>query len=755
MRERTIKLLCELRLRIGPPLLNKLSDLNPHLLTSITAEFDKVADAAVPMPPAPTRRVRRATSGGACAGAAAAPSGGGGSRGVERMDVSALVGPSLSELADKNWQVRNKALKEIGEILKRAGDVEPNVPDLVAALKGSLSDTNKNLVIVALDVVSTLTQAIGPQVERYAKTIMPPILLLVGDNKRAVQEKSLATLSVWADNIGAEKLWPLVAPTLDCDKISPDSRKLLFDWAAALLERTSTPTADLSALVRPVISGLQYRIAEVRAKAEEMLKHTVRACGLEPHKRLMRDKPAAVQKQLQLILAKYEGGAAAAEAPADSAAPGDALRPSLRRRNPPAAEQPPSRSTSAEREAEVTKSVDVSPEDKENVRVDEKNVRATLLSKTVPKKASTAQPVAAAEVEELLRPSSSSAREARSRKDAKVRWTFEEPQKAIGLAEVLSEQMAPPLTSEAFHAALFSTDFKRHMEAVQTLTTIAEPNEEGRATDALLTNVDLVLKWSTLRILEGNTSVMVKLLPMLQLVFAQLASEAYALSDAEVALFLPTLCDKVGSNNQTLRTLLQRLFSDLARVCPPCKLFGFVVDGADSTKNAKSREECVAQAQRMLETESLESLCSEKQLSRMLPLFARLLANDQPAQIRTAAQASITIVYNTIGERTIKLLGSAASETPVESLLERLRRAAAPSTSLSASLPAPASTGSAGAGATLAASQRSPPSGPSKVSASAAEPHPPASTAQLRLKREAPTTPAKAAATTPAKGAEA
>jgi cytoskeleton-associated protein 5 len=163
----------------------------------------------------------------------------------------------------------------------------------------------------------------------------------------------------------------------------------------------------------------------------------------------------------------------------------------------------------------------------------------------------------------------------------------------------------------------------------------------------------------------------------------------------------------------------------------------------------------------MLETEALDSLCSEKQLARMLPLFARLLANDQPASIRTAVQASITTVYSTIGERTVKLLGSTVSEPTVESLLDRLRRAAAPNTSLSASLPAPSTSlpATASASASLSASQRSSPSRPSKVPAPTSEPHPTASLSQLRLKREAPTTPAKAAATstttTPAKGVEA
>jgi cytoskeleton-associated protein 5 len=163
----------------------------------------------------------------------------------------------------------------------------------------------------------------------------------------------------------------------------------------------------------------------------------------------------------------------------------------------------------------------------------------------------------------------------------------------------------------------------------------------------------------------------------------------------------------------------------------------------------------------MLETEALDSLCSEKQLARMLPLFARLLANDQPASIRAAVQASITTVYSTIGERTVKLLGSTVSEPTVESLLDRLRRAAAPNTSLSASLPAPSTSlpATASASASLSASQRSSPSRPSKVPAPTSEPHPTASLSQLRLRREAPTTPAKAAATstttTPAKGVEA
>ena len=52
----------------------------------------------------------------------------------------------MTEMADKNWKVRNEALQKVMAILNEAKFITPNIPSLPEALKLRLGDSNKILV---------------------------------------------------------------------------------------------------------------------------------------------------------------------------------------------------------------------------------------------------------------------------------------------------------------------------------------------------------------------------------------------------------------------------------------------------------------------------------------------------------------------------------------------------------------------------------------------------------------------------------
>ena len=59
-------------------------------------------------------------------------------------------------------------------------------------------------------------------------------------------------------------------------------------------------------------------------------------------------------------------------------------------------------------------------------------------------------------------------------------------------------------------------------------------------------NLDLILKWMTLRFFDTNPSVLLKGLEYLQSVFSMLAQEAYHMLDSEASSFIPYLITKVA-----------------------------------------------------------------------------------------------------------------------------------------------------------------------------------------------------------------
>jgi len=76
-------------------------------------------------------------------------------------------------------------------------------------------------------------------------------------------------------------------------------------------------------------------------------------------------------------------------------------------------------------------------------------------------------------------------------------------------------------------------------------------------TEASLTNIDLILKWHTLRFFDTNTTVLMKQLEFLQALLNMAAAEGYHLHELEAVSFIPYLINKVSFDLPTLQTGLE------------------------------------------------------------------------------------------------------------------------------------------------------------------------------------------------------
>jgi len=63
--------------------------------------------------------------------------------------------------------------------------------------------------------------------------------------------------------------------------------------------------------------------------------------------------------------------------------------------------------------------------------------------------------------------------------------------------------------------------------------------------EACLSNIDLILKWHTLRFFDTNTTVLMKQLEYLQVLLNMAAAERYYLHELEAVSFIPYLINKV------------------------------------------------------------------------------------------------------------------------------------------------------------------------------------------------------------------
>lgn len=91
--------------------------------------------------------------------------------------------------------------------------------------------------------------------------------------------------------------------------------------------------------------------------------------------------------------------------------------------------------------------------------------------------------------------------------------------------------------------------FRYHIKAIESLSEDLLENSQ-----ALISNLDLILKWLTLRFFDTNPSVLLKGLEYLQSVFNILIDSQYRMLDNEASAFIPYLVLKV---NVFIRGLFQ------------------------------------------------------------------------------------------------------------------------------------------------------------------------------------------------------
>lgn len=193
---------------------------------------------------------------------------------------------------------------------------------------------------------------------------------------------------------------------------------------------------------------------------------------------------------------------------------------------------------------------------------------------------------------------------------------------------------------------LFHDDFKHHINA---LTTLIKSIEE--LPDATISNLDLILKWLTLRFFETNPTVIVKAIEYMQSLFNMLASKGHMLLDFEANSFIPYFVTKLGDPKDPIRKGFRQIVKQIAQVYTPSKVFNFLILGLAS-KNARQRAECLEELGQMIEAVGLNSFNPQVTLKEMAKQIA-----DRDTSVRNAALNAITIAFQISGEYVFKCIG--------------------------------------------------------------------------------------------------
>ncbi|KAK5620752.1 Cytoskeleton associated protein 5 [Crenichthys baileyi] len=686
VRTAAIALLGVMYLYMGQPLRMFFEDEKPALLAQIDAEFEKMQGQS---PPAPIRSTKKAAAEEEGEEATEQDEDGGVAGQdimdlLPRTDISDKITSDLVyKIGDKNWKIRKEGLDEVAAIISEAKFVTASIGELPLALKGRLSDSNKILVQQTLSILQQLATAMGPGLKQHVKALGFPVITVLGDSKSNLRTAAMATLQAWVEQTGMKDWLEGEDLSEELKRENPFLRQEVLGWLAEKLPSLRTVPGDLMLCLPQLFACLEDRNADVRKKAQDALPSFMMHLGYDKMtKATGKLKPASKDQVVAMLEKARAVMPAKPEAPAKTGGKGSAEQ---------------SRAPSASRSAAASDHLDSKPEAKKvrggggaaAKKPPSPSDEAPPLSKEKEGNGSKKPPVkgkAAAGSQQgpagkksaakglkddedksgpifILIPSAKEQRIKEEKQLKILKWNFMTPRDEY--VEQLKAQMATCFAKWLLDE-LFHLDFQRHVKAIGVM--IERLNSESDATIGCL---DLILKWVTLRFFETNTTILMKVLEYLKLLFTMLNTESYHLTEYEANSFIPYLILKVGESKDVVRKDVRAILAMLCKVYPASKLFPFLMEGTKS-KNSKQRAECLEELGCLIEGYGM-NVCQPTPAKCLKEIAVHI--GDRDTSVRNAALNTVVAVYNVCGDQVYKLIGN-LSEKDMSMLEERIKRSA-------------------------------------------------------------------------------
>ncbi|XP_008302858.1 cytoskeleton-associated protein 5, partial [Stegastes partitus] len=689
VRTAAIALLGVMYLYMGAPLRMFFEDEKPALLAQIDAEFEKMQGQSPPAPMRCTKKSATAADDDGDDGEEQDEDGGGGG-GQDIMDLlprtdigDKITSDLVSKIGDKNWKIRKEGLDEVAAIISEAKFVTANIGELPLALKGRLNDSNKILVQQTLTILQQLATAMGPGLKQHVKSLGIPVITVLGDSKVNVRTAAMTTLQAWVEQTGMKDWLEGEDLSEELKRENPFLRQEVLGWLAEKLPTLRTVPGDLMLCIPQLYACLEDRNGDVRKKAQDALPTFMMHLGYDKmNKATGKLKPASKDQVVAMLEKARAVMPAKPAAPAKAGGKGSAetSRAASASRSQPAGDESESKPEVKKVRGGVAAKKPPSPPE-EPVPPPSSKDKDCNGSKKPPGKGKAAaggqqgpagkKPAAKGVKDDedrsgpifILVPNAKEQRIKEEKQLKILKWNFITPRDEY--VEQLKTQMltcfAKWLQDELFHF-----DFQRHVKAIGVMIERLESES-----DATISCLDLILKWFTLRFFDTNTTVLMKVLEYLKLLFAMLNRENYHLTEYEANSFVPYLILKVGESKDVVRKDVRAILGMLCKVYPASKVFPFLMEGTKS-KNSKQRAECLEELGCLIEGYGM-NVCQPTPAKSLKEIAVHI--GDRDTSVRNAALNTVVAVYNVCGDQVYKLIGN-LSEKDMSMLEERIKRSA-------------------------------------------------------------------------------
>ncbi|KAF9264709.1 microtubule associated protein [Marasmius fiardii PR-910] len=695
VRTSATKTLVTVKLFAGSGIKDLLEDLNPQLLNTIIAEFDKVEGTT---PPEPTR---------VSADVAVMPtstSKGGGSGGADaldelfpRVEIDGLLKGTtiLADAKSDAWKTKKEALEALQAILDQGSNkrLKPTMSEIAQVLKARVVDTNKAVQTLALDIVARIATGMGKPFEKHNKFFVLPVATVLADQKAPIRNAALQTLTAIATACeGLDSMIPGLTSGLET--ANPLQKGTLLNWIVEWFKEHELPSSlDLSNWTGPVVSSLDDRNSDVRKAAQAILPTLITSAGFDFVMQQTNSlKPASRNTAVPLIQAARPSQTTA---PVKSAPP-PAGPPAKAKPSAPSVVEPPVPSTTenvaprppASKLAGVRRKLPLGssrPEARAETPPEAPAVGGSRIAKpplgglkrpgtsvASSKPASTA-PSPGPSLP--LTGTNSEARKGRCSKDAS-RWINEGGPTRKDLADLLQSQMEAH-TSRELLSRLFSHDHNAINDHITGLGVLCDTYNAAQAGDdtaeaVCLANFDFPLKYASMKLHEPQPNLISKCLETVEAVVGFLRHIHYQLTDNEALCFIPTVIHKLGDAREQARVRVQQIIQSLPKVYAYSRIFQLLLDHGLKSKVAKTRQGALDELGNLLKKYGMTACEPPKSF----PVIASMIS-DKDSAVRKSALGTISEGYVLVGEKVWSLVGPLAPKDKTQ-LEERLRRVTGP-----------------------------------------------------------------------------
>ncbi|EDS30243.1 microtubule associated protein xmap215 [Culex quinquefasciatus] len=623
-----ITLLGTMYLFMGNTLAMFFENEKPALKQQIQTEFDKCAGQR---PPAPTRGLSK------CASKASVDDLDDDGEVEEqpainmndlfpRVDISSQITEALlAEISDKNWKTRNEGLEKLRAIIAEAKLIKSNLGDLPQVLAQRLVDSNAKIAQTSVELCQQIAVAMGPPSKQYVRVWFPGIVKGLGDSKAFIRSACITCINIMGDQAGYKEFFEseMIADALKTG--SPALKTEVWGWLAEKLPGLPTKSIqkdELHSLLPHLYANICDRNADVRKNANEAVLGIMIHLGYEGMvKALDKQKPTS-KKDIQAAL--------------DKARPNLPVKPLPKnKQQAPIVEEPTKvvrPGTAKVQKAAAGGAAKANPAPTSRKKEEEVDTSPLLAINNM-----------------------KSQRLLDEQKLKVLKWTFTTPREEF--TDLLKEQMTSANVNKGLIANMFHDDFRYHLKVIDALIEDLPKNDKG-----LICNLDLIMKWLSLRFYDTNPSVLLKGLDYLNLVFQMLIESQYVLAENEGSSFVPHLLTKIGDPKDVVRNGVRSLLRQICLVYPFAKVFVFIMDALKS-KNARQRAECLDELGYLIETYGLTAALKE---------IAKHIS-DRDNSVRNAALNTVVQAYFLAGEKVYKLIGQ-LSEKDLSMLDERIKR---------------------------------------------------------------------------------